>query len=135
MASTCRRLLPSKRWGKLKDDVQDEWVTGQRWYCDCKTKYKTKYGQVVVIADAQGKLSYVRAECPPWDMEDVRAMHTEGTLDASSVQALYEKIRTIQPAVTDVVGSDPNGLKYVINEEDFKNMPRFSWQEILTLKA
>ena len=133
-ASPCRRLLSSKQWSKKLDDTGEEWVPGQKWYCLCYTKYKGGWGQVVEIEESDGTIDYVRAEVPPWDLEDVRAMQTEDTVSAGSVKELYDKIRIIEPSVNDIVGIDAKGFKYVRRQEDFEAMPFFSWNEVLTLK-
>ena len=134
-ASTCRRLIPSKTWDKMKDDTEEEWVTGQRWYCKCGAKYKAKNGQVVVFEQSDGSLAYVRSECPPWDLEDVRAMKTEATLDPSSVRDLYDKIRSVEPVTNDIISMDASGLKYIKAEADLERMPQFSWAEVLSLQS
>ena len=88
----------------------------------------------MIIEKSDGTVSYVRAQCPPWDLEDVRAMKTEATVSAESVKELYDKIRSINPSVNDIVGMDADGCKYITNQEDFEKMPFFSWDELLTLK-
>ena len=133
--SKCRRIIASKQWDKKKDDTQEEWVPQQRWYCMCKSRYHAGWGQVVIIEEPDGTVLYVRAECPPWDLEDVRAMNTEATVSAESVKELYDKIRSIEPSVNDIVGTDEAGLKYIKKYEDFQAMPFFSWEELLTLTS
>ena len=131
----CRRLTESKRWDKRKDDTQEEWVSKQRWYCQCRARYHGKWGQVAIIEEPDGRVSYVRTECPSWDVEDVRAMQTEATVSAGSVKELYDKIRSIEPVANDIVGVDAGGCKYIKKYEDFQAMPFFSWDELLTLKG
>ena len=132
-ASKCRRIIPSKKWDKRKDDTVEEWVSKQRWYCTCSTRYKSTWGQVVIIEESDGTKSYVRAECPPWDLEDVRAMKTEATVSAADTKKLYEKIHAIQPRADEIVGIDSSGSMYIKKLEDFQAMPFFSWNEVLTL--
>ena len=133
--SKCRRLMTSKQWDKRKDDTQEEQVPRQRWYCKCKSRYHAGWGQVVIIEQSDGKVFYVRAQCPSWDLEDVRAMKTEATVSAESVKELYDKIRSINPSVNDIVGMDASGLKYIKKYEDFQAMPFFSPEELLTLTS
>ena len=121
--SKCRRLLPSKQWYKRKDDTQEEWVPQQKWYCRCSARYRTGWGQVVRMEESDGTVSYVRTDCASWDLED----------SAGSVKELYDKIRSIEPSVNDIVGMDANGCKYIKKYEDFEAMPLFSWKELLTL--
>ena len=133
--SKCRRLTESKKWAKRKDDTQEKWVSKQRWYCQCRARYHANWGQVVIIEEPDGRISYVRADCPSWDVEDVRAMKTEATVSAGSVKELYDKIRSIEPVANDIVGVDANGCKYIKKYEVFQAMPFLSWDELLTLKG
>ena len=132
--SKCRRIIPSKKWRKKKDDTVEEWVPKQKWYCWCHAKYKAPWGQVVCIQTPDGTISYVRAPCPSWDIEDIRAMKTEKTVDAKSVKDLHNKIRSIEPPEDDIVGLDSEGYHYIKNLEDFQAMPLFTLDELLTLQ-
>ena len=86
----------------------------------------------MIIEEPDGTVSYVRAECPSWDTEDIRAMKTEATVSAERVKELYDKIRSIEPSVNDIVGMDANGCKYIKKYED---LPFFSSEELLTLMS
>ena len=116
--SKCRGLLTSKQ-----DDTQEEWVSKYVWHCKCGARYHASWGQVVRIEEPDGTVSYVRADRASWDLED----------SAGSVKELYDKIRSIEPSVNDIVGMDANGCKYIKKYEDFEAMPLFSWKELLTL--
>ena len=129
-ASKCGRLMTSKQWDKRKHDTQEAWVPQQKWYCKCSSRYKAGWGQVVIIEEPDGTVSYVRAECPSWDTEDIRAMKTEATVSAERVKELYDKIRSINPS--DIVGMDEDGCKYIKKYED---LPFFSSEELLTLMS
>ena len=133
-ASKCGRLMTSKQWDKRKHDTQEAWVPQQKWYRKCSSRYKAGWGQVVIIEQSDGKVLYVRAQCPSWDLEDVRAMKTEATVSAESVKELYDKISSIKPSVNDIVGIDESGCKYIKKYEDLQAMPLFSWEELLTLQ-
>ena len=124
--------MTSKQWNKRKHNkiTQEAWVPQQRWYCKCSAKYKAGWGQVVIIEEPDGTVSYVRAECPSWDTEDIRAMKTEATVSAERVKELYDKIRSINPS--DIVGMDADGCKYIKKYED---LPFFSSEELLTLMS
>ena len=132
--SKCGRLMTSKQWDKRKHDTQEAWVPRQRWYCTCGAKYQAGWGQVMIIEESDGTVSYVRAQCPPWDLEDVRAMKTEATVSAESVKELYDKIHSMEPSVNDIVGTDAEGCKYIKNQEDLEAMPFFSWDEVLSFQ-
>ena len=128
--SKCGRLMTSKQWDKRKHDTQEAWVPQQKWYCKCSSRYKAGWGQVVIIEEPDGTVSYVRAECPSWDTEDIRAMKTEATVSAERVKELYDKIRSINPS--DIVGMDADCCKYIKKYED---LPFFSSEELLTLMS
>ena len=128
--SKCGRLMTSKQWDKRKHDTQEAWVPRQKWYCKSSSRYKAGWGQVVIIEEPDGTVSYVRAECPSWDTEDIRAMKTEATVSAERVKELYDKIRSINPS--DIVGMDEDGCKYIKKYED---LPFFSSEELLTLMS
>ena len=125
--SKCGRLMTSKQWDKRKHDTQEAWVPRQRWYCTCGAKYQAGWGQVMIIEESDGTVSYVRA--------DGRAMKTEATVSAESVKELYDKIRSINPSVNDIVGMDADGCKYIKKYEDFQAMPFLSSEELLTLTS
>ena len=131
-ASMCGRLMPSKQWNKRNHNkiIQEACVPKQKWYCKCSAKYRVAWGQVVIIEEPDGTVSYVRAECPSWDTEDIRAMKTEATVSAERVKELYDKIRSINPS--DIVGMDEDGCKYIKKYED---LPFFSSEELLTLMS
>lgn len=138
---SCRRLLPSLEWAKLKDDTGEEWVTGQRYYCPCNARYKTSWGQVVVVTDSVGEKSYLKADVPEWDVEDVRAMKAEVDHSPATVKQLMDKFTAIPPAISDVVKEEKTGewaddtYKYVISRDVLDEMPEFKWAEILTLTS
>ena len=88
----------------------------------------------MIIEAPDGTVSYVRAPCPSWDIEDIRAMKTEKTIDAKSVKELHEKIRSIEPPMDDIVGLDSDGHSYIKNLEDLEAMPKFTLDELLTLQ-
>ena len=129
-ASMCGRLMPSKQWNKRNHNkiIQEAWVPKQKWYCKCSAKYRVAWGQVFIIEEPDGTVSYVRAEYPSWD--NIRAMKTEATVSAERVKELYDKIRSINPS--DIVGMDEDGCKYIKKYED---LPFFSSEELLTLMS
>ena len=88
----------------------------------------------MIIEAPDGTVSYVRAPCPSWDIEDIRAMKTEKTVDAKSVKDLHNKIRSIEPSENDIVGVDTEGHKYIKKLQDFQAMPLFTLDELLTLQ-
>ena len=78
VADCCRTVILSKLW---KTKHKDPLHKGQAWYCEVtgdgtKHKYNARWGQLLEIEHG-GKCYYMRAPCPDWDLEDVRAMEYE----------------------------------------------------------
>ena len=133
----CCRVLPSKDWDTLHDDPL---APGQRWYCDpksCNTRYKAGWGQLVQVSKRDRKTGkmidmYMRAECPPWDMEDVRAMWTVDNIAAKTSEELYAKVKRIVPATSALIIPDPTlpGQMMLESVAAWEKVPEFSWWEI-----
>ena len=77
--SLCCRVTPTKDWDATKKDAP--MARGQRWYCGhpqtCGTMYKARWGQLVQCLrwnheEKRMDDMYMRAECPPWDVEDIK---------------------------------------------------------------
>ena len=101
------KLLSSKTWRQLKPS--EAWVAGQRWYCDCQTKYKAKNGCVVEIKQGD-QYFYMKADCPDHEFLDIRAMrHEEQYGGHLSPAELYASLPVCQPAATSFVTHLPNG--------------------------
>ena len=136
----CCRVSPSKRWRRLHEDATQ---SGQRYYCigNCGKKHQAGWGQLVEVKrmNERGVLEmfYMRSEVPPWDAEDVRAMHMEETVavGATSAIALFNRIRSIQPTQSELVIPDPTADdQYMLRSKDeFFNLPEWSWWEIFTM--
>jgi hypothetical protein len=130
-------VLPSKDWDTLHDDPL---APGQRWYCDpksCNTRYKAGWGQLVQVSKRDRKTGkmidmYMRAECPPWDMEDVRAMWTVDNIAAKTSEELYAKVKRIVPATSALIIPDPTlpGQMMLESVAAWEKVPEFSWWEI-----
>ena len=73
--------------------------------------------------------TYMRADCPSWDIEDVRAAWTEDHISASSSQELYEKVKRVVPTASSLVVPDPTlpGQMMLTSEAAFLAVPEFSW--------
>ena len=133
----CCRVLPSKDWDTLHEDPLAD---GQRWYCDpksCNTRYRAGWGQLVQVskwdAAAQCMVNmYMRAECPPWDMEDIRAMWTEDNIKAKTSEELYQRVKRVVPEQSELIIPDPTlaGQMMLRSKEAFEAVPEFSWWEI-----
>ena len=133
----CCRVTPSKDWDTLHEDPM---AAGQRWYCDpntCNTRYNAGWGQLVQCNRWNKKENrmdemYMRAEVPPWDMEDVRAAWTEDNIEAATSMELYERVQRIVPAQSSLVVPDPTlkGQMKLTSKEAFYALPEFSWWEI-----
>ena len=136
----CCRVMPSKRWLRLHADPTQP---GQRYYCvgSCKKRHQGGWGQLVEVKrlNERGQLEmfYMRAEAPPWDAEDVRAMHLEETIgiNAKSAMDLFERIREVKPTLSELVIPDTTGEDMLMlrSKEEYFNLPEWSWWEIFTM--
>ncbi len=136
----CCRVMPSKRWLRLHADPTQP---GQRYYCvgSCKKRHQGGWGQLVEVKrmNERGQLEmfYMRAEAPPWDAEDIRAMHLEETvgINAKSATDLFDRIREIKPTLSELVIPDPTGEDMLMlrSKEAYFNLPEWSWWEIFTM--
>ncbi len=134
--AACARVLASKRWNRLH---ADELAAGQRYYCDCGKKHQAGWGQLVEIKrmNERGVLEmfHMRAEVPPWDVEDVRAMYIEDTIKADNAHDLFNKIRTVEPTTCELVVPDPTlpGVVMLRSQAAYEALPWWSWWEIFTM--
>ena len=132
----CCRIHASKDWNlKFKGDPMAQ---GQKWYCTCSKRYNASWGQLVQLKRKNGAEHeedlYMRADCPNWDVEDVRAAWAEQEYkaDVNTPMDLYNKVQRIVPATSSLVIEDPTGenqLK-VTSKADFEALPLFSWWEL-----
>jgi hypothetical protein len=77
----------------------------------------------------------MRAEVPPWDVEDVRAMHIESTIKADSARDLFDKMRVIKPTQSELVVPDPTqpDTLMIRSKLEYESLPWWSWWEIFTM--
>ena len=133
-AAECLRVTPSKDWGRKFDDPL---ATKQRYYCSCSRRFNATWGQIVEISrcthGGSVERMYVRADVPSWDVEDIRAMSLERTLDPANPRALYDQVRRVEPSVDDVIIKDTEGHKHVRDMATYVAMPVFRWVEIFNL--
>jgi len=139
----CLRVTPSKDWDTRGVDAID----ARRWMCDCNARYKAGWGQIVVVTRFNSLTNsldhlYMRAEVPPWTVEDVRAMHLEDTVATTTdtPQSFYEKIKRVVPSMTDLIVEAPpawgtgrkGGTKFV-DRALLESMPYFKWHQIFNM--
>ena len=134
----CNTVIPSKTWStKHKDPL----ATKQRWYCICcGAKYLVKFGMVIEI-QVDGTSSYVKADIPPDNLEDLRAMKLEQTLQPKDPDHLFAMLKLVTPQksailrpitqdeVLDKTKFDKNAFK--IDASAYKQLPHFEWQQIM----
>jgi hypothetical protein len=131
----CLRVTPSKDWKRKHDDPL---ATKQAWYCQCQSRYKASWGQLVQIARInrqtdQLEYSYVKADVPSWDVEDVRAQYLEETMTVSSAADLYKQIRRVEPTLTSIVVRDHENCTKVVDPATWERIPTFRWCEVFNL--
>jgi hypothetical protein len=127
----CYRITPSKEWGRKHEDPL---ATKQSWYCSCWSKYNATWGQIVEISrysfrTKQMEKIYLRSDLPPWDEEDVRAMHLEETLKPKSSRELYEKVKALRPVANAII-EERDGHMRIIDSAAYNSLTEFKWVEI-----
>ena len=139
-AQPCYTVMPSKTWRTFHEDPL---ASKQRWYCVCcGAKYLTKFGMLIEI-EIRGVFYYVKAEIPPDNLEDLRAMWLEQTLKPSRPEDLYEMLKLVTPHASGILKPiepsdvfvgyqtkyDPNAYK--ITSSAYNSLPNFDWQQIM----
>ena len=88
------------QWGRMLEDPQI--AAGQRWYCPlCAARYRTRHGVLVdiVIKGQRQQALYAKADFPPDDIKDLKAMAVEHKLrHATRPQELLASCPTIYPS-------------------------------------
>ena len=82
--------------------------TGQRWYCPfCGKKYSANWGmlvQIVVNYESTNQHAFhVLTDCPPFEMEDIKALKHEVEMNPKTPQELFEMIPDRFPCLKDGV--------------------------------
>jgi hypothetical protein len=148
-SSPCNTITSSKVWHRHNPSTTS---TAQSWYCPaCGAGFKARFGMMVQIVKFLGTDQEedfaCRAEIPPKEVEDLRAMYLEGKLRPSSPEELYSAIPTTLPSVSSGVfrkarpqeiyypspdsGNDPtHGVYKVVDSGVFESLPKFSWWQI-----
>ena len=136
----CLSIVPSIDW---ETDTPNK-IDARKWTCpskDCWSKFKYSWGQLVVItrATAAGGLEmlYMRAEVPPWSLEDIRAMHLEETVAGpqETPESLLSKIARVLPSTNDLVLDKPGnpGMRVFCNRKILESLPFFKWEQIFNM--
>jgi hypothetical protein len=120
-------MLSSKKWRQLYPS--EAWAPGQRWYCDCGTRFKGGNGVIVEIREGT-QYFYMRAPCPDAEILDIRAMAHEKKFGKLTPAELYAKLPVCQPAVTTLVTHQAGGLARFQSHVLFLTLPEFSWDSI-----
>jgi hypothetical protein len=123
----CMTMLSSKKWRQLYPS--EAWAPGQRWYCDCGTRFKGGNGVIVEIREGT-QYFYMRAPCPDAEILDIRAMAHEKKFGKLTPAELYAKLPVCQPAVTTLVTHQAGGLARFQSHVLFLTLPEFSWDSI-----
>ena len=134
--------MPSKEWTRRFEDPASN---KQRWYCVCcKCKYVTKFGMLVEV-HYKGISTFLLAEVPNHDVDDVRAMFHEDTLAPTSPKDLYEKLpvllpmdplEVLRPATQSEVTKENVDYKKnmkLLHPDKLKEVPKWNWDKIFKL--
>ena len=105
-------------------------------------KFRASWGQVVVIntIDQQTRTPvryYMRAEVPPWCVEDVRAMALEEKHpEVQDPVALYNLVKRVVPQKDEFIVTLPGQKeedRYFTSRAVLDSLPFFSWEQVFNL--
>ena len=136
----CLSIVPSIDW---ETDTPCK-VDARKWTCPskcCWAKFKAGWGQLVVITRALPagglEMLYMRAEVPPWSLEDIRAMHLEETVAKScdTPESLLSKMARVLPSTNDLVIAKPGepGMRMFCDRKLLESLPFFKWEQIFNM--
>ena len=129
----CYKLTLSKEWDRFHDDPA---ATGQRWYCSCGARYKTKYGVLTeMLHYERGLAYYALGQFPPQPILDAKFMMIEQRFkDKKTAKELFDAIPEMRPAAigTVLMPTRKRG-EYQLNSAMFKDLPKFPWFQLLNL--
>ena len=84
-----------------------------------------------------GELLYARADCPPTDVLDIRAMKIESEMPTATAEEIYNKMPIIPPQHTDFVVPHPTAPPtegyFHISPTVYNSLPHFNWRDVYTL--
>ena len=131
---SCCTLMPSKVWNTKYPDAL---ATGQSWYCWCWRKYAASWGVVIEMMTLSGELLYARADCPPTDVLDIRAMKIESEMPDATPEEIYNKMPIIPPQHSDLVAPHPTAPQtdgyFYMEPSVYNSLPHFNWRDVYTL--
>ena len=134
LPETCCTLMPSKAW---KTKYPDALASGQCWYCWCMRRYAASWGVVIEMMTLSGELIYARADCPPTDVLDIRAMKIESEMPDATAEEIYNKMPIIPPQHSELVAPHPTAPSgegyFYIQPKDYNSLPHFNWRDVYTL--
>ena len=121
----------SHKWDRLHDDPI---ATGQRWYCSCEAKYKTKLGVLIGITDG-GMAYYALADFLPQSFLDAKFKTVEERFNnKKTAKELLDALPEICPqAIGSVLTPTTKNGKYQLNRTMFKDMPKLQRFQLLSL--
>ena len=132
----CCTLIESKSWDRrYKDDLA---APKQRWYCDCKARYKTKWGVLVELI-LKGMCMYCRAELPPESMKDAKAMQIQRTFASyKTPEDLLDALPVIQPRdQKKFITPHPCGREgfWKFDNDQMKGLNKLEWNQLFNLQC
>ena len=133
----CNSAIPAFNWDTLHQDLL---ANTQRWYCPlCNKRYTTNYGVILEILDTSNKDSqqalYARAEFPPNDIKDLKALCVERVLNkCETPEELLKSLPILMPAARETVFREvqKKGVFHFSNEVR-KNLPVLEWYQLYNL--
>jgi hypothetical protein len=119
----------------------DPGATGQRWYCPGGSKYKTKFGMLILM-NINNIICAAKASIPPDSIKDAKGMICEKLIQksmtlraASTPQELYDALPKPHPlgqdkfihAIEGTVGA------YSFDYKTYFALPEFDWFHMYNL--
>ena len=127
-------MILSKVWKRLFDELEH---TKQRWYCYCRTRYKTKFGLIIEIV-IKGVCHWMRASFPGQEIQNIIFAQIEKQFTQyDTPQELYGVLPNVYPLDRELFVkpiADHEG-HYKFNKELFYGLPELEWNLLYNMKS
>ena len=87
---------------------------------------------MVIEIQVGGKFYYAKADIPPDNLEDLRALKLEETLQPTDPDDLFAKLELVTPHQSSFLRRITQGKDaFIIDGPVYKQLPQFDWQQIM----
>ena len=132
----CVTLILSKMRGRK---FQDPGASRSKCKCTyCGANFMTRWGVMIEIRDAEGKVYYMVADTPDENTLDIKAAEIEAKAKKArltTAKEIYDAIPTFAPMASSLVRvrDEEKGQYEVIDKKAFDTLPKWEWRDRLTL--